>query len=246
MWMSNFMSDFRSDQFRMARWAPAALLLMAVVAGAQTAPTSQPATDPALLEKLTALDAKTATVTDLSAKFEQQKHTAMLRKPIVSSGVIKARGAVMLWETQKPDATVMRVDEKSLQLFYVKQKILEVYPIEGKLGALAANPMPRLKTLREYFSIAADNDKLENEPAGTIALRLTPLDAGMKQHVDNVRVRIDPERGLVSLFELTDPDGERTTIRFTDYKVNAGLDEKSLALDPPAGTQVVHPLDQAP
>jgi outer membrane lipoprotein-sorting protein len=105
--------------------------------------------------------------------------------------------------------------------------------------------MPRLATLQAHFAIAADTEKLADEPAGAVAIRLTPLDESMKGHVDAVRVRIDPERGIVQMFELTDPDGESTTIRFSDYKINSGLDEKAVALNVPEGTKVVHPLDRA-
>jgi outer membrane lipoprotein-sorting protein len=209
------------------------VILFASVAGAQ----STQRTD-ALLE---AIDRKAADITDLTAAFEQEKHSPLLKKPLVSKGSVRARGSAMHWTTDSPRRTVMRVDAKSLQILYVDDKVLEVYPVEGKLAQLAASPLPRLSLLREQFTI----EKID-EADDSLTLTLTPRDEKLKAHVDVVVVTIDRASAVIRSFNLTDPDGERTVIRFFDHKTNAGLDDASLELKPPEGTKIVHPLGDAP
>ncbi len=209
------------------------ILLIAAVARAQS---TQPA-DP----RLAAIDRKPDEITDLTASFEQEKHSPLLKKPLVSKGTVRAKGAAMLWTTDSPRKTVMRVDPKSLQILYMDDKVLEVYPVDGKLAQLAASPLPRLSLLREQFTIEKIDDQND-----VLTLTLKPGDEKLKEHVDQVVVAIDKTSAVIRAFELTDPDGERTVIRFSDHRINTGLDDASLELKPPAGTKVVRPLGDAP
>ncbi|MDB5325966.1 MAG: hypothetical protein JWM57_1535 [Phycisphaerales bacterium] len=197
--------------------------------------------DAALLKRLEAVDAKVAAVKDLAAKFEQKKFSPLLKKPITSTGTIRALGDAMLWLTESPEPTQLRIDGQTLQLLYVNQKSLEVYPLKGKMASMAASPLPRLATLKEKFDLAADPDA----KAGELALVLTPKDPELKPFIDRVRVRLNEAVGVVERFELTDPDGERTEITFSDPKLNTGLAAKDLDLTPPAGTKTMRPLDPA-
>ncbi len=213
------------------------LLLTYACALAQT---TQPSIDDALLSKLTELDSKAASITDLTAHYEQQKFTPLLKKPITSSGTISATRNIMLWNTEKPEPTRMRIDEKSLKLYYVNQNILEEYPITDKFGSLAANPLPRLKMLIEQFHISRVNEQ------NNLVIRLKPRDAKLAENLEQVDVEIDQETGVVRRFEMVDPDGERTVIEFKDYRLNVGLNEKDLDLQVAKGAKVVKPLERSP
>ena len=197
--------------------------------------------DDATIKRLEAADAKGAAIKDLTAAFEQKKFSPLLKKPLVSRGTIRAAGEAMLWLTESPEPTRLRIDGRSIQLLYVNQKSLEVYPLKGKLASMATSPLPRLATLREKFDLAAD-------PAakpGTLSVLLTPKDAELKPFIERVRVTLNEAVGVVETFELTDPDGERTEITFSDPKPNTGLTAKDLDLAVPPGTKTTHPLDAA-
>jgi outer membrane lipoprotein-sorting protein len=203
-------------------------------------------TKPSIDAQLEAIDAKAAQVKDLVAHFEQRKFSALLTEPLVTTGEVRSKASTMLWIGQTPEPTRMRVTLERMQIYYVKQKLVEDYPIVGKLGSLAASPLPRLATLRERFTIEADaGDDLAvwADNAEPVAFKLTPIEAEVKQYVDHIRVLLDGSRGLVSVFELVDPDGERTTIAFSDIRVNAGIDDASLELDAPRDVKVVKPLE---
>lgn len=209
---------------------------------AQTAPTTQPT----LESQLESADAKASQIEDLTADFEQRKFSALLRDPLVTRGQVLAKRTVMLWRGQTPEPTRMRVSLERMQIYYVNQKLIEDYPIIGKLGSLAASPLPRLATLRERFTLSADHGadlKPIGEIAAPLAVRLTPIEDEVKQYVDHVRVLLDTSRGLVMVFELTDPDGERTVIRFSNVHTNTNLSDAELALDAPKDVKIVKPLE---
>lgn len=203
---------------------------------------TQPTTSPALWQRMTEIDAKGAAVVDLTADFEQRKFTPLLKKPMVSTGTVKARGAAMLWDTQKPQPTVMLVDETGVSMYYPAEKTVEIYPLEGQLGSLAASPLPRLELLKQHFSF---EEQADAQPiAGKLALKLTPLAGVIREHVDRVHVLLDVERGLIDRFELIDVDGERTVITFSNIKTNTSMKDADLQLKLPGNVKTVRPLEK--
>ena len=233
---------------------PILFALLLVAPARADSPTTLPAAppaglDPALWSRMTRVDALADKITDLTADFEQQKFTPLLKKPMVSTGAVRAKGAAMLWDTRQPEPTMMRVDEKEVRIYYPSQKTVEIYPIAGQLSALAASPLPRLAALLPHFKFAAASDQDigkdmgELDRANQLALRLTPIDAALREHVDAVTVLIDAQRGFILAFKLIDADGERTVIRFFNVKTNANLDDSRLQLNLPADVKTVRPLE---
>ncbi len=86
-------------------------VLLIVLLLAQPVVADAPAkTDPAFEAKLADIDARAGRIQDYTARFEQQKYTALLRKPLVSSGVVKVLGPVVRWDTEKPEPAVLHTD----------------------------------------------------------------------------------------------------------------------------------------
>ena len=226
---------------------------MALVATSAFAaqPATSPATRPsAFEEQLEAIDRRAGEVADLTANFVQEKRSPLLRDPLISRGTVRARGGVALWDVVEPEPSRMSIDPQALRVYYPRQKTLEEYPVRGQLGMMAASPLPRLRAIRQSFRMMPDDGAglspaIGERAASVRAVRMEPADAELKQFVDHARVLLDAERGLVLVFEMTDPDGERTLIRFTNLRPNAGLDEGELKLTVPAGTKVVRPLEGA-
>ena len=147
--------------------------------------------------RLAALDAKAAKIVDLTADFRQEKFTALLKKPLVSSGRGQSKGSVVRWDTVQPGPVVLYADAKSLRLYYPKQQSEEVYPVDRRLGDLLASPLPRLAALRDHFSLAAASEAQAaalspfakpEEKSAALFVTLTPTDDLLKQNVQNVVV----------------------------------------------------------
>ena len=118
-----------------------ALIVTPVRADVTTSlPSSPPkGVDAALWARMVAVDTKAGKIIDLTADFEQQKFTQLLKKPMISTGTVHAKGTAMLWDTRTPEPTMMRVDESEVQILYPHQNTVEIYPLAGQWVA-----MPRL------------------------------------------------------------------------------------------------------
>jgi outer membrane lipoprotein-sorting protein len=195
--------------------------------------------DPVLLRKLEAINLKTASVTSLTANFQQQKFTAMLTQPLVSYGKLIARGPVMLWSTADPEVTQMRIDSKQIEIYYPSQKTVEVYPIEQKLATLAASPLPKLSILEKYFTF--HELPMEQNPRHQIYLQLTPI-GELSQHIKEVKVLLEADTGLLMRMELVDTDQDTTIIDFSNIRTNIAVDDTDMELKMPRDVKVTHPL----
>jgi outer membrane lipoprotein-sorting protein len=224
--------------------ALAANLLLAWSANS-FAQTTQP-DDPELQNQLTQIDQKAALVKSVSASFKQEKFTEMLKEPLVSKGTVRAAAAQVRWDTATPEPSVLYVDADELRMYYPSEKSEEIYPIDRKISSILASPLPRLSVIRENFKIErAQGDDLKSMSTrpSELALRLTPTQDSLKQHVHQVIVILDTNSGLADAVQTEDSDGDRTVISFSDVKLNADLKPGDLNLVVPAGTSVSHPLE---
>lgn len=212
----------------------------------QPATTQADAIDPILWERLKEIDRRAGRIKDLSATFEQQKFTALLKKPLVSSGRVRVAGSTMRWDTAKPDPTIMVIDEREMRLYYPRQKTVEVYPINQKMARLAASPLPRLDVLRKHFKVeeipAREMNQLAEGPK-FLALLLTPIDSALREHIDQVRVLLDADSAYILRAEMIDPDGDRTVISFADIQLNLDIKPDDLKLMVPEGAAITRPLE---
>ena len=225
--------------------AAVAVCLIVPILIAADAPTSRPAqVDPAAWQRMLEIDARAGKIEDLTADFEQQKFTAMLKKPLVSSGVVAVRGSAMLWDTRKPESSQLQIDTKEVRIYYPAQKTIEVYQIQQKLGQLAASPLPRLAVLREHFNFEPIPvaEMGEKDDKNFFAVRMTPIDPELREHIEAVRVLLDAQRGLIIRLEMRDPDGDRTLISFANVKTSVGLKDGDLRIAAPADVKITRPL----
>ena len=203
----------------------------------------------ALRARLDDIDRRAAAVSDLSGRFRQEKFTALLKKPLVSSGRVRTKGAVVRWDTETPEPAVLHADGKEIRMYYPKQSVVEVYPIDRRLAELAASPLPRLAALRQHFSIEQlprdQQPQAERDDPNRLALRMVPTDELLGKHVDEVRVTLDAAAASVVRVEVDDADGDHTVIRFLDVMTNTGIKPSDLELVLPAGTKVSKPLEGA-
>lgn len=214
---------------------------------AASLPTPAPAAPNADFDRrLAEIDALAGRIKDVGAAFVQVKHSTLLTEPLTSKGEVLSKGGVTLWSTTEPEATRVRTDASTMRVYYVKSNVVEEYPMEHGLASLASSPLPRLDTLRAMFSLEPDpGDGLAplERAEKSLGVRLVPNSAELRKHVASVRVLLDAARAIVLVFEVTDPDGERTTIRFSDIRVDQGLSDERLDLRTAADARVVKPFD---
>lgn len=210
---------------------------------AASQPTTQPISDPELDRQLRALDARLTAIQDLSAHFQQAKHTPLLKVPLESQGQVRVKGQRTRWDTSSPHPSVLVTSEAELRLYYPQQALVEVYPLDECMGQMAASPMPRLTTLMQFFDIHRWQASADAPwpPQRFLLIELTPRDPWLRQQVQTVHVAIARDSGLAAMVEMVHADGESTTMQFSDVKLNKGLNDEDVELRTPPGTTISHP-----
>lgn len=217
--------------------------------------TEPSAAESAFVKRLEAVDAAMAKVVDLRADFEQRRHTALLKKPLVSKGVVLTKAAAggnasegrVRWDTAEPRASSMVIGDGEIRMYYPADKLVEVYPVGEGFKDLAGAPLPRLSVLRERFEIAAIGAKemgVASVSANEVAVLLTPKSAELRKHVASVKVLIDESRPAATKVVMTDPEGEETEILFSNIRLNAGVRDEEVVLKLPDGVRVSRPLGE--
>ena len=217
------------------------LALFLAQATSQPAPATAPSgVDPQLWSRMVQINERGAKIQFLTADFTQEKFTPLLKKPLLSSGKIHVSGQVMRWDTAKPEPTVMRVGEKEVELYYPNQKVVEIYPVDERLGSLAASPLPRLDILKQFFRF---QEVAGESAAERLALKLTPIDPSLARHVEHVHVLLDVQHGYILRAEMLDADGDRTIITFSNISTGTRPADESLKIELPPNVKITRPLE---
>lgn len=224
------------------------LLICAVVMQAPQSRPASPVDSTGFAQRLVQIDERGKQVRDVTARFKQIKHTALLKKPMQSEGTVRimrnGQAAIMRWETTKPHPSTIVTTESELQIYYPNQSLLEVYPLESGLAQLAGSPLPQMEFARQHFTIEEGRwEGLDaSEAERRLAVRLIPIEERLGEHVLEVRVLIDTQTACIINAEIDYPDNERLTLAFTEIRMNTGLEERELRLKVGSDVEVTHPL----
>ncbi len=195
--------------------------------------------------KLEELDSRIAKIDRLRASFRQMKKTPLLKKPMVSTGVILVKGDRLRWDTTEPAPSTLTSDPELIRIYYPEAHVVEEYEAKGDIRLLSGTPLPRLATLRQHFTISELNVSEfdpQRDPKRYLAAELQPKAGDLAKHVKAARVVLDREVPCVSTLILTDHDGEVTQLDFTEVHVGIEITEDQITLAVPEGTRVSRPL----
>ena len=231
-------------------WAASPAFALTQQAGSSSPATTGDvkATEPSddeLTTQLEAIEAQTREIQDLTADFQQHKYTTLLKKPLVSSGTLRIKGSAMRWDARKPQPNVIAIDESSIQMYYPRQKALEIYPIERRLSQLAASPIFRLDAMRDHFAIERSEwtDETVDVPEEHLTIRLLPTRLELREHLESVTILFNLESGQVAAAAIAYPDQDRLVLIFANVHINTGLSDEDVALVVPEGTTITRPLE---
>lgn len=199
--------------------------------------------DAALAARLEAIHQRAEKITSLRASFEQRKKTPMIKKPVISSGLVLVQGSHVLWESAKPRPMSLLMADAQVRIYFPEENAVEVFEIEDRLAQLASSPLPQLPILKQYFVIrelAAPTSAPAIDDA--LWLELTPADAALARHLKMVKVAVNEKDGTLRKLEMIDGDGGSTQIEFSNVEVNPSLKPADLQLRVREGAKESYPL----
>lgn len=165
-------------------------------------------------------------LTTVEAKFQQQKKSALLGKPIKSKGAFYFKSPMgVRWQYE--EGLLVVYDGNYLYIYSREMEAVEkVKGVAAYTGPLAFD----LGFLSKQFKMEA------SQSADRITLELTPKG---KMPLEFIRM-IFPQEGAAFPEEVLvkEETGDATTIKFYDVKANTALKDSLFIFKPPAGVKV--------
>lgn len=219
----------------LARAAFALATLLGSIAAVQPAPPAQ--------EVAAALQRKYAGVRDFTADFTQVYVGGVLKRTSTESGkVFIKKPGKMRWEYERPEKKVFVSDGQRMYLYVPADKQVTVSPVPSEDQATSAVLFLMGKgNLTRDFTVTYGRGGTPSTGPGqasdTYVLRLDPRTR--QAEYDWLEVTVD--RKSLQIRELTagDAQGGRSTFRFSNFKENVGVADKTFVFTVPRGTDVV-------
>ncbi len=188
------------------------------------------------------VDARYAQIRDFQADFVQETRIQGFDTPIRSSGrVYLKKPGRLRWDYLEP----------SVEHIYVQQDQLAMYVpahnqvLKGSLTMMVSTKAPLrllqgVGKLAEHFSVEPTGTG-ETGAGGLPLLTLIPRPVSGSPSPSLVKIvsEIQPRTYLIQSLALHENNGNVSTFRFSGFKVNEGLDDAVLILDPPEGVVIV-------
>ena len=208
------------------------LILSLLVAPAQTGAQARP---PAA-ETARALQQKYDRVRDFTADFTHTYEGGVLKKKAEERGTVKIRKpGRMRWDYTTPDKKVFVSDGRKIYSYIPadKQVIVADMPA-GDEAATAVLFLAGKGDLTRDFTVSYVSS---DETPETWALRLEPR--RKQRDYDWLVIVVDRATLQIRALTAAEQQGGRSTFAFTNYRENAGVDDKAFEFKMPRGVDVI-------
>ena len=193
----------------------------------------------ALVERV---DARYAQVKDFQADFVQETRIQGFDTPLRSSGrVYLKKPGRLRWDYLAPSVEHIYVHQDQLAMYVPAHNQV----LKGSLTMMVSTKAPLrllqgIGKLAEHFSVESTEDGEKGE-GGLPLLTLIPKPVLGSPPSTLVKIvsEIQPRTYLIQSLALHENNGNVSTFRFSNFKVNKGLDDAVLILNPPEGVVIV-------
>ena len=222
----------------------AAVLLAALTAVVRTGAAGVPdPSDPSLssVERLRALVERMKIeqkgFTTLVAHFQQETSAEMLAEAETSKGTFYYEAPDKVrWQYDSPTPKVIVINGEELVTWYKDLNRAEKVQVGRYSDAVFKylGASGSLETLMDYFSLRVDFPD-GNDP---YRVDLVPRYKRVEKRLRDMSVAIDNKLFVPVELSYTEPNGDSTQYKFSDFKVNEPIPAKHFQLDLPAGVDV--------
>ena len=188
-------------------------MVLLVICSAVCAQTRRELTGTERTAAVAELETKTKAIKAFTGQFRQQRETTMLKESVESSGRISfKRDGAIKWEYLKPQAKVIEIKGESMSVDGVSA---------GKSNRMAKGIAGMVSDMLQRGKVADEkvfDFKLYDE-GKTYALKAKPKRRDMQRMMSAVDITFNKDDGTMRKMILTEKDGNRTTIEFTELKI---------------------------
>jgi len=174
-------------------------------------------------------------VEDFTADLIQEKRISLLRKSVVSRGIIQfKRPNRVLIELFSPDPSLMVVDGNSLWLYFKRERVAQRYqvgntPLLNRYLMIFDNPLTG--EWAELASIRGEGD--------FAVLEVVPGEA--EAIFSKITLWVSTQDWLIRKLALHEKSGDLTILSYENIRVNTGIPDSHFQLDLPADVEILRP-----
>ena len=169
---------------------------------------------------------------DFSADLHQEKKLSLMKEKIVSRGRIRFKKPDKVSiEFFHPESSQMVFDGKTVLLYYKEEKLAERY-------SLRSNPMAERYLLfsKDPFQEKLAEWRILEDRESFLVMEIIPK---VKDPLFvKTRLRVSKKDWLVIGMEMIEKNGDTTSIRYSNMKVNTGLTDSDFEIHLPKDVKI--------
>lgn len=164
---------------------------------------------------------------DLSADLLQEKKISLLKEKVMSRGKIRFKKPDRIFiEFFHPETSQMVFDGKTFLLYFKEEKMAERYHVQG-------NPVVEKYLLftKDPFEEKLAQWKIVEDRESFLVMEILPKvkDALFVK----TKIWISKKDWMIMAMEMVEKNGDTTTLRYSNMKVNTGLTDSDFAIHLP-------------
>jgi outer membrane lipoprotein carrier protein len=169
---------------------------------------------------------------DFSADLHQEKKLSLMKEKIVSRGRIRFKKPDKVSiEFFHPESSQMVFDGKTILLYYKEEKLAERY-------SLRSNPMAERYLLfsKDPFQEKLAEWRILEDRESFLVMEIIPK---VKDPLFvKTRLRVSKKDWMVIGMEMIEKNGDTTSIRYSNMKVNTGLTDSDFEIHLPKDVKI--------
>ena len=205
------------------------LILVSLLWIPLTAKGAAPISADEVVKRLREIQEKTK---DFSADIHQEKKLSLLKEKIVSRGRIRFKKPDKVSiEFFHPESSQMVFDGKTALLYYKEEKLAERY-------SLRSNPIAERYLLfsKDPFQEKLAEWKILEDRESFLVMEIIPK---VKDPLFvKTRLRVSKKDWMVIGMDMVEKNGDTTSIRYSNMKVNTGLTESDFEIHLPKDVKI--------
>ena len=198
-----------------------------------------------VLELVGKVDSRYEQTQDLQADFSQETTIEGFETRLSSTGrVLLKKPGLLRWDYVEPSVEQIFVDGDQVMVYTPEHKQV----VKANLTQIAASKAPLALLqgagkLAEHFDVLLTDQPTDQEESRQETLPLITLvpkpEEKDRSAVTRVVLEIDPSSYLIKKMDLHEISGNISTLQFSNFKVNQGIDSAQLKLKVPDDVIVV-------
>ena len=188
---------------------------------------------------ITALENRYGSMKDISSSFKQETFLSIASRIEKAEGkVYIKKGGKMFWDYIQPTPQKIILEGENLWIYLPDEKQVVESSITSFSSHIVADLIYGKVNIMKRFNVSFLSTDSEDN-SSNIILELLPKE--YNPTIKRLLLEIDPAGSLITETVLEDELGTKTTLMFSEIKVDKGIEDSCFTFTPPPGVEIFSP-----